>query len=430
MNCFSTFSGSEKSGKMDPAWLAPVRAAALARFHELGFPTARDEEWRFTNVSAIEKTAFVLGSEAPMALSLSELPQHTLCESGCTQLVFLDGRYAERLSTIRQPERVYIANLSRAFRTDREALQNRLTRDRYWNDPFVALNTAFMVDGAFIRVPSGVIIEDPIHLLYLSTTRTPPIASTPRSLILVGNGSQVGIVESYAGLSKGRSFTNAVTDIAVGEQSVVDHYKLQLESEETFHIGSLKVRQERQSRYHSYSLAFGGALVRNNLHVELQGEGADCELNGLYVTKGRQHVDNHTVIDHASPHCTSRELYKGILDDSSSGVFDGKVVVRKQAQKTSARQANRNLLLSKSAAVNTIPRLEILADDVKCTHGATIGQLNEDELFYLRTRGVDREAARKLLTYAFAAEVLGAIRIKPIQRRIDRALLERLSRAS
>lgn len=431
MDCFSTSSAfDEYTQQSGPAWLTPIRADALARFRELGLPTGRDEAWRFTNISEIANTAFAPAPEAPPPISLSEVSRYTLSETGCTQLVFLDGRYIERLSNIPAPEMLRIVNLSRAFRTEREALETRLTRDAYWNDSFAALNTAFMADGAFIHVPDHVVIKDPIHLLYLSTSRTDPVASTPRNLILVEHGSQLSIVESYAGLSKGRSFTNAVTEIAIGEQCQVDHYKLQRESEGAFHIGSVRVRQGRDSRYRSYSLSFGGALVRNNVHVELKGEGADCELNGLYVTKGRQHVDNHTIIDHASPNCTSRELYKGILDDSSTGVFDGKVVVRKHAQKTSARQANKNLLLSRNAAVNTIPRLEILADDVRCTHGATIGQLNDEELFYLRSRGVSQEAARKLLTYAFANEVLGAIRLKPVQCRIDLALWERLARAS
>jgi Fe-S cluster assembly protein SufD len=283
-----------------------------------------------------------------------------------------------------------------------------------------------------VYLPPDTVLRDPIHLLFLSTShnQTDPVLSVPRSHIVVGSGSQVSIVESYASLDKGLHFTNALTDVIVGTNCSVDHYKLQRESENAFHIATTYVTQGHDSSYSSHSLSLGGSLARNNLNVVLNGPGADCELNGLYVSKGRQHVDNHTTIDHAKPNCTSRELYKGIMDDTSSGVFNGKIVVRKDAQKTNARQTNKNLLLSKNASINTMPQLEILADDVKCTHGATIGQLNEEELFYLRSRGIDREAARTLLTYAFASELLRSVKIKPIQCQIDLVLLSRLSRAS
>jgi Fe-S cluster assembly protein SufD len=251
----------------------------------------------------------------------------------------------------------------------------------------------------------------------------------PRNLIVAGAGSQFTLIESHVGLNSGSYFSNSVTEIVAGEDSVIDYYRLQRESETGFHISSVHVVQERNSNFSAHSLSLGAALARNDFRVVLDAEGAECALNGLYAAQGRQHIDNHTWIDHAKPHCTSRELYKGILDHKSSAVFDGKILVRKDAQKTNSRQTNKNLLLSTEALVNSTPRLEIFADDVKCTHGATIGQLSEDELFYLRSRGIDGQTARTLLTYAFASDILSTVRIKPIQCQMDLLLLARLSRS-
>jgi Fe-S cluster assembly protein SufD len=413
-------------------WLNLIRKEALTRFNELGFPTTRDEEWRFTNVSPIARTRFKPADLNPARLTISEISRFTVCEAQCTQLVFLNGFYSENLSTVKfLPKGVYINSLASALETRRPLLEPFLAQyAAYKNNAFTALNTAFMADGAVVYLPADTVLKDPIHLLYLSTIQPEPGVSVPRSLVVLGNGSQASIVESYASLGRGLYFTNAVTEMLVGAGCVVDYYKLQRESDDSFHIATIQVIQDRDSSLSAHSLSLGGALVRNNINVVLNGSGADCTLNGLYVAKGRQHVDNHTSIDHAKPNCTSRELYKGILDDSSSGVFNGRIVVRKDAQKTNARQTNKNLLLSKNAGINTAPQLEIFADDVKCTHGATIGQLNEEELFYLRSRGIERDAARTLLTYAFASELLGAVRIKPIQCQIDLVMLNRLSRAS
>jgi len=414
------------------SWLDPIRKEAIARFETLGFPTTRDEEWRFTNVDPITQIPFKPADPIPTSLTISEISNFTVCEARCTQLVFLNGFYCEKLSTVKYlPKDVRVKSLARALETDRFLLEPFLSRHAsFRNDTFTALNTAFMADGAFVYLPPDTVLKDPIHILFLSSSLNDPTISAPRSLIVAEKGSQGSIVESYAALDKGIYFTNAVTEICIGNNSVIDHYKLQRESENAFHIATVQAAQEQDSSFTSHSLSLGGALVRNNINVILDGTGADCVLNGLYVTKGQQHADNHTSIDHAKPHCTSRELYKGILDDASSSVFHGRIVVRKDAQKTNAKQTNKNLLLSKNASINTIPQLEILADDVKCTHGATIGQINEEELFYLRSRGIDKDAARTLLSYAFATELLSAIRIKPIQCQVDLALLSRLSRAS
>jgi Fe-S cluster assembly protein SufD len=414
------------------AWLNTIRKDALARFDELGFPSTRQEEWRFTNIAPIATTPFKPADPRPNSLTISDISRYTVCEARCTQLVFFNGFYSETLSTVKYlPKGVRIISLAKAFETEKALVEPALRQsDFYRHNAFTALNTAFLADGAFVYLPSGTALKEPIHLLFLSTNQPDPVVSVPRSLIIAGDGSQSSIVESYASLGRGGYFTNSLTELHVGANAAVDHYKLQRESDAAFHVAMTRVIQDRNSNYSSHSLSLGGSLVRNDLEVVLNGCGADCELNGLYVTKGQQHVDNHTTIDHAKSHCASRELYKGILDDMSSGVFNGRIVVRKDAQKTNARQTNKNLLLSKGAAINTTPQLEILADDVKCTHGATIGQLSEEELFYLRSRGIDRDAARTLLTYAFASELLGAVRIKPIQCQIDLVLLNRLSRAS
>ena len=414
------------------SWLNALRKDALARFDQLGFPSTREEEWRFTNVAPIAKIPFRPADPKPNSLTISDISRYTVCEARCTQLVFLNGFYSENLSTVKfLPKGVRIVSLAKALDTDADLIQPLLAESgSYRQNAFSALNAAFMVDGAFVYIPQNTVLKDPVHLLFLSASQPDPAASAPRSLIVVGKDSRASIVESYASLDKGLYFTNSVTELVLGAGCVVDHYKLQRESDAAFHMASVQITQGRDSSYSSHSLSLGGSLVRNNVNVVLDGSGADCELNGLYVAKGRQHVDNHTAIDHAKPHCASRELYKGILDETSSGVFNGRIVVRKDAQKTNARQTNKNLLLSKGASINTTPQLEIFADDVKCTHGATIGQLNEEELFYLRSRGIDKDAARTLLTYAFASELLAAVKIKPIQCQIDLVLLNRLSRAS
>jgi len=425
----SNFAEFERSMNGRHPWLASLRKDALARFEALGLPTTRDEQWRFTNISPIAGTAFRPADPKPDSLTVADISSYTLCEARCTQLVFLNGSYSENLSTVKfLPKGVRIISLAKALETDRELLEPLLLNSLSEDDAFRALNTAFMSDGAFVYLPPGTTVKEPIHLLFLSSSRTDPTASFPRNIIVLDEGSQADIVESYAGLDRGIYFTDSVTQVLIGPNCSVGHYKLQRESPSSFHLTTLHVVQDRDSSYSSHSVSLGGAITRNNFNVVLNGSGADCELNGLYVTKGHQHVDNHTTIDHAMPNCTSRELYKGILDENSTGVFNGRVVVRKDAQKSNARQTNKNLLLSRHAGINTTPQLEIFADDVKCAHGATIGQLNEEELFYLRSRGIDRDAARTLLTYAFASEMLAAIKIKPIQCQIDLVLMNRLSR--
>jgi Fe-S cluster assembly protein SufD len=342
--------------------------------------------------------------------------------------VFVNGRYAPRLSILKEiPPGVRAGSLAKMLAWDPKSVERHLGRyAKPGMSPFTALNAAFLQDGAFIEVPSQTVVEHPIHVLFVSTFHPKPVVSYPRNLIVVGPEAQVTVTESYAGLDEGLYFTDAVTEAVVGEAARLDHYKLQRESEKAFHVGALQIQQERASVVSDTSISFGGALVRNDLNAWFGGEGGELSLYGLYSTHGTQHVDNHTRIDHAKPACTSRELYKGILDGKSRGVFYGNVVVHKDAQKTNAVQTNRNLLLSKDALADSIPGLQILANDVKCRHGSTTGQLDESAVFYLRSRGLDPDAARALLTYAFAREIVDQIRVAAMHAVLSIQLASRL----
>ena len=319
--------------------------------------------------------------------------------------------------------------MSAALREGDSSLEEHLGRYAdSKNHAFVALNSAFWQDGAYVRIASGTVLEKPIHIVFVSTSGGPPVVSHPRILIVAENDTQADFTESYFGWGENVCFSNAVTEIMVGENAVVDHYKLQVENEQSYHLASLYVRQERHANFTSSSISFGGRLARNEVSVLLDAEGADCALNGLYLASGSQHVDNYTTIDHAKPHGTSNQFYKGILDDHAVGVFHGNVIVRKDAQKTNAMQKNKNLLLSENAVIDTKPQLEIFANDVRCTHGATIGQINPEELFYLRSRGIGQQEARALLTYAFAGDIIDRVRIPAIRACLEGCLQARLSK--
>lgn len=425
----SDFEQFEKDGATRAAsWVHQLRKAAIARFAELGFPTTRHEEWKYTAVAPIAKVPFTrVGDDRPMFLS-GALERFSFGLSAGARLVFVNGHYSRKLSSLESlPSGVRVGSLAAALTADRELIEPHLAgHARYQDHAFVALNTAFIEDGAFLYVSPGKVVGDPIHLLFISTAPGTAPASYPRNLIVAGNNSQVRIVETYVGVGKHVSFTNAVTEIVVGENAAIDHYTLQRESEEAFHIATLQVHQARSSTFASHSLAVGGALVRNDVNVVLDGEGSECTLNGLYMVTGQQHVDHHTRIDHARPHCLSRQLYKGVLDGKARGVFNGKIVVHPPAQKTDARQTNKNLLLSGDALIDTKPQLEINNNDVKCTHGSTIGRLDEDSIFYLRSRGIGLEAARSLLTYAFASEIINRIKVEPLRAKLENLVVTRL----
>ncbi len=436
-----------------PSWLHEIRRAAMAGFAERGFPTTRQEEWRNTNVAPIAAVPFQPattplpppqrgGESAPTSLVAAGgelwILQHPLAALGCPKLVFINGRFAKQLSTLEGlPAEVKAGSLAEALASDAKTLERHLARYAadYREHAFVALNTAFVEDGAFIEIPKGVVLEKPIHLLYVSDPNGLPTVSYPRNLIIAGRESQASIVEAYVGDGAGRSaggagsvyFTNAVSEVAVGEGAVIAYHRLQQENENAFHFGRLVFHQERSSNVATHSIATGGRLVREEVNAVLDGEGAEAMLAGLYVITGHQHVDNQTTLDHAKPHCSSREVYKGVLDGESSAVFNGKIIVRKDAQKTDSKQSNKNLLLSEKAVIDTKPALEIYADDVKCTHGATIGQIDADAIFYLRSRGIGRQEARDLLTYAFANDILGRIKFEPLRERLSEGLFARLA---
>jgi Fe-S cluster assembly protein SufD len=377
------------------AWLSELRRAAFACFSELGFPTPKNEDWRYTGVQPITGTNWARVRREP---ELTSLP----------------------------PAGVRVRRLSEALR-EAEPFLGKLAR--FDASAFTALNTAMLVDddALVIEIEKGAVVTEPIRIAFRSRGAAGSEARYPRVLILAGERSQASVVQVYAG--EGRYLTNAVTEISVGEGALLEHYVLQQESQAACHVHALSARQSRGSHFTSHNLAFGGALARTDISVLLDAEGAECTLNGLFVGRGEQHLDNHTVVDHAKPRCVSRELYKGVLDDAARGVFHGKVIVRQDAQKTDAVQTNKNLLLSRRALVNSTPALEILADDVKCKHGSTTGQLDAAAVFYLRSRGIGEAAARAMLTQAFAADLAERIKIPGLRAEVERELGARLSAA-
>lgn len=409
-------------------WIEQTRQQALSRFSDQGFPSTRDEDWKYTSVTPIERHAFKPAALDAKPLTPEQLAPFLLHAPTLPRMVFVNGHYTESLSDIdKLPGGVVVTSLATALEDQAEHLQEHLGRcaptDKYG---FAALNTAFLADGAYIFVPQGAVLAEPLHLLFIATASAEPVLAQPRNVIIVGKNSQAKLIESYVGLGDARYFTNAISEIAISEGAALEHYKLGQESLKAYHIGGVHIRQAGNSRFVSHNVAVGGALTRNDIEVLFTGEGADCELNGLYLVSGRQHVDNHTRIDHAKPKCSSREFYKGVLDGRGRAVFNGRIIVHQDAQHTDAQQQNKNLLLSRDAEVDTKPQLEIYADDVKCAHGATVGHLDSDALYYLRTRGIDEQTARSVLTYAFANDVLNRIGIDSIRTYVERLLTTRL----
>jgi len=408
------------------AWLRELREKAFARFCETGFPTTHDEDWRFTNVSPIAKTSFQLATVEKLP-TLERVEPFFVPGRAC-QLVFVNGKFAEALSSIGNlPSGVRVSSLAAQISRDPAALQPHL--GRYLNidrDAFSALNTAFLEDGAYVHIRRGTVINDPICILFISTSSEKPLMSHPRNLIVAENETQATIVEDYVSLGESPAFCNTATELVAGDNAVVSHYMAEREHQQAFNISTLRLQQGRSANVSSHSVLLGGGLVRNNVHPVLAGEGSECLINGLFIGNGQQHLDNYMLVEHASPHCASRQFYNGILDDQAHGVFHGRIIVHKDAQKTDAKQTNRNLLLSDDARIDTKPQLEIYADDVKCTHGATIGQIDENALFYLRSRGIDEISARKLLLLAFANECLDRMATNPAREHVERLINEHL----
>jgi Fe-S cluster assembly protein SufD len=425
------FAGREKSRpRRADAWTARLRRGAIDRFADLGFPTQRLEEWRLTSVAPIAAVPFVVQeTAAPNGVTPEIFERFTFEPWECTHLVFVNGHAIPALSRLRPfPGGVVVCSLAEALARHRAQVEPHLGRlASAGGQAFAALNTAFLQDGVFVHLPADVILEEPIHLLFVASPHGRPTASFPRNLVIAERGSRAAIVESYAGLAPGDVyFTDAVTEVVAGDGAVVDHYRLQREAEAAFHVALVQAEVGRSGAFHSWNVNLGAGLARNDLNVVLAGAGGECRLEGLYVGGGRQHLDNHTVIDHAAPHGGSRETYKGVLDGRARGVFDGTIIVRPDAAQTDARQINKNLLLSDEALADSNPRLRILNDDVKCSHGAAIGRLDDDALFYLRSRGVPQETARNLLIQAFAGDVVHRIPIAPIRTGLECLLFTRL----
>jgi len=396
-----------------------IREQAAQRFAQLGWPTPRQEEWKYTNVAPIAKIDWRGVGQAP-----SPVPPVPQGQAGApdlhmaralVELVFINGIFVERIGDGAPGLRV--------SRLADESNEHLAKYADYQDHPFTALNTSLSNDGALVVAEAGAAIDGFVHLLYIG--QGDGIWSHPRNLVVAGRGSQLTVVETYAG--DGRYFTNAVTEIVAEDGAVVEHYKVECESIDAYHVGTVQIHQERSSSVLAHSVAIGGALVRNEVNAALKGEGASLTLEGLFIGSGTQHLDNKTVIDHARPHCESLELYKGILDDNARGVFDGRIIVGVGAQKTVARQTNKNLLLSETAIVDSKPTLEIHNDDVKCNHGSTIGQLAEEPLFYLRSRGIGEEEARGLLIYSFASELVDRMKVEPVREAIHRAIFRKMA---
>jgi Fe-S cluster assembly protein SufD len=419
----------DRAAAVEPRWLETLRDEAARHFEAQGYPTTRREEWRHTNITALVATAFTRPAESGFSVTPEQFSAFEAWPFAGTRIVFVNGRFSpEYTKTDRLPHGIRVESIADILAHEPETLAPWLGQSvSTETHPFAALNTTSFEDGAFVHVGRGCVAEDPIVLLHLSTAPDQPIVSCPRNVIVAEDGSVVSIVEVYAGFDGEVSFTNAVTEISVGDRASLDHYKVQEESAKAFHIGAMAVHQAANSVFSSHSVSLGAALTRNDVSARLDGEHAEATLHGLSVVTGGRHVDNHTVIDHAVPNGASHETYHGILEGKSRNVFCGLVIVRPDAQKTDAKQSNRNLLLTPEGTVDTMPQLLIYADDVKCTHGATVGALDENAAFYLRSRGVPDKAARGLLTFAFANEILEGFRVEGLRSQLQEILLRRFT---
>ena len=413
----------------EPRWLRDMRARAAERFEALGFPSTRSEDWRYTSTSPIAELDFRALREPGGAVDASDLESFRFGSDGWTTLVFVNGRYDDALSSagLESPG-VTVMPLARALGEMEELVRDNLgTITSYGQSAFTALNTALHVDGAVIHVGRDMAAAAPIHLLFVSDANLAKGSAQPRVLIVAERNSKATVVESYVSLGEATYFTNAVTEISLGDGATVAHYKIQRESPRAYHVGTVDVRQGRDSHLVQFSFATGAALSRTNVYTTLAGAGCGATLNGLFLGTGAQHIDHQTRIEHQAENCYSREVYKGVLDDTAHGVWNGKVYVHPEAQKTDGKQENHTLLLSDRAVIDTKPQLEIFADDVKCTHGATIGRIDKNALFYMKSRGVGAARARQLLTYAFAADVLERIELAPIRDALEAIAMVRFT---
>lgn len=407
--------------KDSPPWLNEIRATGVHRFQKMGLPSIKDEEWKYTSVASIADKKFHLPDDHTLT---EESDLKSYIEDSEITLVFINGFFAKKYSRLSAlPKKCSIVNLADATAQEKKAIQS------YWDkysseteDAFAALNRSLMHQGAVIRIDDKTIVDKLIHIVHVTSGKENDILVSPRTLIILGKSSEAEILESHISFSKMSYFTNAVTDVFLAEDAKLRYDKVQNENQNAFHIGTTRIWQERNSQFESFSFSTGAQLTRNNLTVTLNGEGAAVILNGLYAATGEQLVDNHTAVDHRSPNATSNQLYKGILDGNAKAVFNGKIFVKKIAQKTNSYQLNKNLLLGSGCQVNTKPQLEIFADDVRCTHGATIGQLNEDEMFYLLTRAIPKKMAVKMLSRGFVNDILNRVSNAVVREKMDQLL--------
>jgi Fe-S cluster assembly protein SufD len=422
----SAYETLKKGPLAGPDWLRASRDEAMRRFAANGFPTTRHEDWRFTNISPIAETEFAASGPQP---TVAQIASFLFPEANPHTAVVAGGRFSAELSSLDGlPAGVVIGSLADAITSGHAEVAAALTTLAKGDHPFAWLNTGLFEDGVFVHVPDGAVVERPIQIHIASDAATDPVATHPRVLIVAGERSQASFIESYGGPEGQTYFINAITEVAVAAGAVVHHVKVQRDSRTAFHVSGTFATLQRASVFSSYAISFGGRIVRNDVTAVLDGEGAEATLNGLYLADGDRLVDNHTVIDHAKAHCPSHEVYKGVLGGKARAVFNGKIFVRQDAQKTNAKQTNKALLLSDDAQINTKPQLEIFADDVKCTHGAAIGQLDEDALFYLRARGLSRLEARDMLIRAFAGEVLQQVHPAAIRNRLEQLMVDALPR--
>ena len=435
-NTYATAFREVKQGRGagEPSWLQRLREDSFDRFERGGFPSVEEEEWKYTNVAAIARASFapILTINGTALSKSNGLAAFVYEEARESRLVFVNGMLRKDLSSLAALAADVIAmDLDEALRTSEHESTVRERLEQYSDaaeNGFAALNTALFSGGLFLKIPRGLHVETPIHLLFVceSGKGGPAPAAFPRVFIVAEENSDATVIESYSSPNDGLYLTNAIVDIVLNEGARLRHYKVQRESPEAFHVATTRAELGPNATYDTTTINFGAALSRHDIGVLMDHEGAECFVDGLYMVEGSQHTDTHSVIDHRQPHCTSHQLYKGILDGKSRAVFNGKVFVRHGAQQTDAQQTNKNLLLSNEAQVDTKPQLEIFADDVKCTHGAAIGQLDEEEMFYLESRGLNRALARNMLTYGFAEEVIEKIKIESIKRELDAVVLNRL----
>lgn len=410
-----------------PTWLAEFRGAARERLNRIEVPGRKDEEWRFIRLNPLTSMEFLPESDVAGEADEDFVATRLLEEAQKTTLVFFNGRYQEALSQVSDlPEGVVVTNWGSAIAEDQlQVVRDIVGANDYWaEDLFYNLNSANFEDGALVLVPRNTVVEAPIHLLYISSAEQGVFATHPRNVIVAGEGAELTVVEEYSSVGEGAYFTNVVDEIAVGPNGGLKHYKVQRDAEEAFHFARNLITLSQDARYAAVAVNLGSALSRNDSYARYVGQNIDCTLDGLVHIRGSQVSDTHTAIDHALPHSRSYQLHKTIVDERAHSVFNGKIFVRKDAQKTDSFQLNQNLVLSKRAHVDTKPQLEILADDVVCTHGATVGQLEDEQFFYLRSRGIEEEQARALLIYAFAAEVLERITVDSLRDALEKEVLE------